>query len=117
MAQEFSARSRITVIFAGVLDANVSRETFLVQVMENMSRDGLFLRDRIAVTSNGAENFGESANNRSGCWVIRCERFTRIGHFVQGNETRMPDLYPHSMRSLLAAELRRAILTSSQRKS
>jgi hypothetical protein len=35
-------------MFAGVSDANVSRETFLVQEKENTSRDGLFLRVRIA---------------------------------------------------------------------
>jgi hypothetical protein len=35
-------------VFAGVSDANVSRETFLVQEKKNASRNGLFLRVRIA---------------------------------------------------------------------
>jgi hypothetical protein len=35
-------------VFAGVSDADVSRETFLIQEKENMSRNGLFLRVCIA---------------------------------------------------------------------
>ena len=88
MTQRFSANSRISIVFAGVSDANVSRETFLVQEKENASRDGLFLRVRVAQKSNCANILGESANNHCGCWVIRRERFTRNGNLVQENETR-----------------------------
>jgi hypothetical protein len=66
----------MTIVFAGVSDANVSRETFLVQEKENVSRNGLFLRVCIADAANGAENFGESQNNRCGCEGFRPERFT-----------------------------------------
>jgi hypothetical protein len=45
---QFSANSRITITFAGISDANVSRETFLVREKENASRNGLFLRICIA---------------------------------------------------------------------
>lgn len=48
MAQGFSAKSRITVVFAGVSERNVSRETFLAHAKENVRRDGLFLRVHIA---------------------------------------------------------------------
>jgi hypothetical protein len=88
MAQEFSARSQITVVFVGVSGANVSRETFLVQEWENARRGRLFSRVRIAETSNGAKNFGGSQNNRCGSWVIRRERFTWNSQKVQENETR-----------------------------
>jgi hypothetical protein len=76
VAQEFSAKSRITVVFVGVSDANVSRETFLLQQKKNANRDGRFLRVCIVETSNGAKNFGESPKNHCGSWVIRRERFT-----------------------------------------
>jgi hypothetical protein len=55
MAQGFSAKSRITVVFAGVSDGNVSRETFLVQEKENASRNGLFLRIHIAEASRDVQ--------------------------------------------------------------
>ena len=74
-AQGFSEKSRISVVVVGVLDANVSRETFLVQEEENASKDGRFSRVVIGETSIGAESFGESANNRCGSWGIRRECF------------------------------------------
>jgi hypothetical protein len=75
MAQGFSAESQITVVFVGVSEGDVSRETFLVQEEENASKDGRFSRVVIGETSIGAESFGESANNRCGSWVIRRECF------------------------------------------
>jgi hypothetical protein len=51
MTRGFSGNSRITVVVVGVLEGDVSRETFLVQDKKNASRDGLFLRVGIGGTS------------------------------------------------------------------
>jgi hypothetical protein len=55
VAQRFAANSRITIVFAGVSGANVSRETFLVQAKENARRNGLFLRVCIADAARGVQ--------------------------------------------------------------
>jgi len=57
MAQRFSAKSRITVVFAGVSEGNVSRETFLAHAKENVKRDGLFLKVRITEKSRWRKKF------------------------------------------------------------